>query len=137
MLNNQIQQSTDNRPSHQLKVATFNSIVPFAASALSGFIVCFAITVVTGTKEAWDNEAYFSIGIPVMCLLIFAISYKFPLNVWRWAVAMAVGQSIAILLAGNSLNLWPLSIIAMSILSIPQLAAAFIGAKFAPKGNAR
>lgn len=96
-------------------------------------MVCFAITLVTGAKEAWDNSAYFSIGIPLMCVLVFAISYKFPLNPWRWAVAQAVGQSIAISMAGNSFNLWPLSIIAMSILSVPQLAVAFFASNLSKK----
>jgi hypothetical protein len=106
-----------------------SDIIGYVFSALAGFGVCFGITVVTGSKEAWDNGAYFSIGIPIMCLLIFGIGYKFPVKPWRWAAAQAVGQSIAISLAGNSLNLWPLSIMAMSILSMPQLGAAYIGAK--------
>jgi hypothetical protein len=110
-----------------------NNFAPYTMSTAAGFAVCFAITVVTGAKEAWDNSAYFSIGIPTMCLLIFGISYKFPLNPWRWAVAQAVGQSIAISMAGNSFNLWPLSIIGMSILSAPQLGAAFLAAKLAQK----
>ena len=63
-----------------------------------------------------------------MCVLVFPIAYSFPARAWRWVVAMALGQSIAILLGGGSLSLWPLAIIAMTVLSLPQLAVAIVAA---------
>jgi hypothetical protein len=39
---------------------------------------------------------------------------------------MAVGQSIALLMGGGSLSLWPLAIVAMTVLSLPQLAVAIV-----------
>lgn len=94
--------------------------VPYAAAALSGFFVCLAIAIATGKGEAWDSGYYFTVGIPVMCALIFGISYVFPRRSWRWTLAMAVGQSIALVLGGGSLSLLPLAIFAMVILSVPQ-----------------
>jgi hypothetical protein len=94
-------------------------------------VVCLAITTATGRKEAWDSGAYFSVGIPIMCALIFAISYLFPARAWRWTLSMAVGQSIAILSGGGSLSLWPLSIVAMAVLSVPQLVVGFVATKLA------
>jgi len=99
--------------------------MPYAASALCGLTVCLAISQATGRKEAWDSQLYFSIGMPVMVLAIFALSYLFPQRAWRWTLAMAVGQSIAMLLGGNSLSLWPLAIVAMLFFSLPQFAAGF------------
>jgi hypothetical protein len=97
----------------------------YAAAALTGLGVCLAISLATGRKEAWDSSLYFSLGIPVMALVVFAISYAFPRSAWRWTIAMALGQSVAMLMSGNSLSLWPLSIIAMTICSLPQFAAGF------------
>lgn len=115
---------------HRLKQQPY---VPYIVSALSGLGVCLAITVVTGRKEAWDSGVYFYVGIPAMCALIFAISYFFPARAWRWTLCMAIGQSLAIASGGGSLNLWPLSIIAMVMLSIPQfisgLIASLLGAR--------
>ena len=79
--------------------------LPYAASALPGFFVCLAITIATGRSEAWDSGYYFIVGIPVMCALIFGISYLFPRRAWRWTLSMAVGQSIALALGGGSLSL--------------------------------
>jgi hypothetical protein len=46
---------------------------------------------------------------------------------------MAGGQVLAALLHGSSLNLLPIAMIFMAIISTPQLLAAFIGAKLSPK----
>jgi len=105
--------------------------VAFALSTVTGLAVCLAITFAAGKKEAWDSTLYFTVGIPVMCVLAFAIGYAFPEKAWRWALGIALGQSIALLLFGGSLALWPLTIVAMTILSLPQFAAALLGSALA------
>ena len=110
-----------------------NNYLPFAASAVIGFLVCLAISMATGRKEAWDAGAYFSVGIPIMCALMFAIGYRFPDRTWRWTVSMAVGQAVAMLSAGTSLSLWPLSLIAMTVLSAPQFIAGSIASRLATR----
>ena len=107
--------------------------IAVALSAITGFAVCLAITLATGKKEAWDSGLYFTIGIPIMCVIAFGLGWKFPQRVWRWALCIAIGQSVAMLLGGGSLSLWPLAIIAMTILSLPQLAAALLGSKYSQK----
>lgn len=101
----------------------------YAISAVSGFVVCLAVCVISGKKEAWDSPLYFTVGLPVMMAISFFISYRFHLKPWRWVLAMAFGQSLALCLSGNSWNLWPLSIIAMTVCSIPQFVAGQIGAR--------
>jgi hypothetical protein len=110
--------------------------MPYAAAALSGLAVCLAISLATGRREAWDSELYFSIGMPVMVVAIFALSYFFPQRAWRWTLSMAIGQSIAMLLGGNSLSLWPLAIIAMLFFSLPQFAFGFAASWLARRNAA-
>lgn len=111
--------------------------LPYAAAALSGFLVCLAITIATGKREAWDSGYYFTVGIPVMCALIYAISYVFPRRTWRWTLAMAAGQALALAMGGGSLNMWPLAIVAMAILSVPQFICGFIASKRATRPRFR
>lgn len=85
----------------------------------------------SGSSEAWDSPLYFTVGIPLMCVAIFAISTSFPMRAWRWTVGMAFGQSVALLLGGGSLSLWPLSLIALSVVSIPQFIAGFAASRLA------
>lgn len=112
-----------------MTAAKRNELLPYAISAASGLAICLAITLVTGRKEAWDSSLYFVAGIPAMCAVAFAVGYAFPVRPWRWAAAMALGQSIAMALSGNSLSLWPLAIIAMTILSVPQFIASLVAGR--------
>ncbi len=110
-----------------------NSVPPYVISFITGLAVCQVITLMSGRKEAWDAPAYFTIGIPVMCLVVFALGYRFPQRAWRWALCMAVGQSVAMVLGGGSASLWPLAIIAMTVVSLPQFIVAMIAGGIAKK----
>ncbi len=110
-----------------------HNALPYAVSFIAGLAICLLITVTSGRKEAWDASEYFTIGIPVMCLVIFVISYKFPQRAWRWALSMAVGQSAAMVLGGGSASLWPLAIIAMTVVSLPQFIVAKVASGIAQK----
>lgn len=100
---------------------------PYAASALAGFVTCIALTIASGGREAVDTAAYFPIGVSVMAVVIFLISYVFPLRAWRWTVSMAAGQMAAMVMSGSSLNLWPIAIIALLACSTPQFLAGLVG----------
>jgi hypothetical protein len=110
-----------------------NRYVPVVASALGGFLVCLAISLAMGHKEAWDASVYFSLGIPIMCLLIVVVAFRYPHPAWRWTLWMAVGQAGAISTSGNSLSLWPVAIVAMMLVSMPQFVAGTIASKLARK----
>ncbi len=103
--------------------------LPYALAAGGGFAVCFAIAQATGRREAWDAGEYFSIGIPLMCVIVFVLGWHWPRRAWRWALAMAVGQAAALAVGGNSLSLWPLAIIAMTVVSLPQFVTGLIAAR--------
>lgn len=105
----------------------------YAVSAIAGLVVCLAIAQLAGRNEAWDAQEYFSIGIPLMCVVVFVVSYRNPRRPWRWALSMALGQSVAMVLGGGSASLWPLAIIAMTVVSLPQFIVAVIAAFIAAK----
>jgi hypothetical protein len=110
------------------------TVLPLAIAALAGLLICLAISAITGKREAFDASLYFYAGIPLMCLVIFILGYHFPERPWRWTLAMAAGQALAIAIGGSSLSLWPLAIVAMAVLSIPQFLAGMIGSRLARKG---
>jgi RsiW-degrading membrane proteinase PrsW (M82 family) len=113
-----------------------NRVLPYAVSFITGLAICLFITLTSGRREAWDSPEYFTIGIPAMCLVMFVISYRFPKRAWRWALSMAIGQSVAMVLGGGSASLWPLAIIAMTVVSLPQFIVAMIASGIAKKGTA-
>jgi len=115
----------------QTMARRIHDYVPFGVSVLGGLLVCLAISMATGRREAWDSGAYFYVGIPVMCAVVFVIGYRFPDRPWRWAMSMAAGQAFALVMAGNSLSLWPLALVAMTVLSVPQFAVGLWASKLA------
>ncbi len=98
----------------------------YAVAGFAGLLICFLILMDSGKKEVWDNNVYYPIGIPVMCLIIAGLSYFAPVKAWRWPLTMALGQTVAMWLAGGSMNLWPISIIMMIVMSLPQFVTGFL-----------
>lgn len=98
---------------------------PALLAAAAGFAVSYAIMRASGRGEAWDAPEYFSIGIPLMCVIVFVLAWFRPRHPWRWTLAMAAGQAGALALGGGSLSLWPLAVIAMAVVSLPQFLAGF------------
>jgi hypothetical protein len=110
-------------------VKQHQDILPYALSAIAGLAVCLTIASISNRNEAWDGDLYYSVGIPIMALIIFIISYLFPQKPWRWTLSMAAGQFMSALINGSSLSLWPLAIIFMTVISVPQFIAGYLGAK--------
>lgn len=110
-----------------------NNVPPYVISFIAGLAICLLISGTSGRREAWDAPEYFTIGIPVMCLVIFALAYFFPQRAWRWPLSMALGQSVAMVLGGGSASLWPLAIIAMTVVSLPQFIVAMVASGIAKK----
>lgn len=79
-------------------------------------------------KEAWDHWTYFSISVPVMAMLAAYAGYRVPARAWRWPLTLILAQFAAALFLGGFGNLLPLGIIAFTILGVPMIIAAFVGA---------
>jgi len=107
-------------------------MMPLGIAATAGLVVWLAIGFITGRHEAWDSGLYFAVGIPIMCVIAFALGYYFPKRAWLLAIAIAFGQSLGLLFSGGALSLWPLTIVAMTVLSLPQLAAAIVASRLSP-----
>ncbi len=107
--------------------------IPYVLSASAGIVVCLAIASITNRNEAWDAGLYYSAGIPIMSLVIFAISYFFPERPWRWTLSMAAGQFISAIINGSSASLWPIALIFMTAISVPQFIAGYLGARIASR----
>jgi O-antigen/teichoic acid export membrane protein len=103
-----------------------NDGVPFFVSGLAGFVVVGTITMLSRRNEAIDDPAYYVLGIPLMCVAILLVSYRFPHRPWRWTVSMAAGQATAMALGGSGLSLWPLALVFMTVCSIPQFVVGWV-----------
>jgi len=98
---------------------------------VGGAAIWIAIAAVSGRREAWDSGIYFSLGMPLACLLSFILGIVEPVRSWRWGVTPFAGQFLALLLTQGVGNLLPLGVLVFAVLAIPAVVAARIGAAIA------
>lgn len=97
-------------------------------SILIGITFWIIMTYVTEDSEAWDNPLYFKIGLPVLGLINILLGIINPNKPWRWGLLSTISQAFPmVILSNGEANLWPLTIIAFAILSIPMILANYIG----------
>jgi hypothetical protein len=105
-------------------------------AAAAGAAIWIVIAAAAGRREAWDSGAYFTIGIPAVCLVAMAFAYARPRRSWRWGVLPMAGQLAWMLVTERSGSLLPLGIVAFGILSIPSVIAARVAAGLARRSAA-
>ena len=82
-------------------------------------------------QEAWDLPVYWQIAYPVMVAGSFLLGILGPAHPVRWGLLVGLGQGVWSLvvtaLQKGVPNLLPLGLIMFAILSLPCIAAAWIG----------
>ncbi len=100
--------------------------VILAAVFVASLITWLAISMAAGGGEAWDKEAYWSVGLPVIYVLGGLAAFVSRASAWKIALWSGLGQLAGLLLTASGLSLWPLGLMVMAVLSLPVLAAATV-----------
>ena len=102
-----------------------NKYLPLLISLAVGVVTWVGVGLWSGTTEAWDSPLYWSVGFPVMAVSVVFIAFIWPDKSWRWGVAIIAAQEIVgFVQAFPQVSLWPLSLIMLSILSLPLILIA-------------
>jgi hypothetical protein len=105
----------------------------YLLAVAAGAAVWIAVSAASGRREAWDSSLYFSLGVPVICVLSLVLALLSPARPWRWGVLPLAGQFVAMLVSQGPGNLLPLGVIVFGVLSLPSVATAWLGAWLAAK----
>ncbi|MBU6482934.1 MAG: hypothetical protein KGS09_20640 [Nitrospirae bacterium] len=105
----------------------------YLGAIVCGVLVWAFVSATSGRREAWDSGLYFSVGMPIVCVISAAIGYFEPSRPWRWGVVPLIGQFFWMLLTQGPGNLLPLGGIVFGILSLPSIVTAQIGASLGSK----
>jgi hypothetical protein len=105
----------------------------YLAAATSGVLTWVLVSAVSGRVEAWDSGLYFTLGMPVVCIVSLVLGFLEPRRAWRWGAVPLLAQFLWMLLSQGPGNLLPLGIVVFVVLSGPSIAAAWIGAFFAKR----
>jgi hypothetical protein len=100
----------------------------YLIAAASGVVTWVLVSAITGRTEAWDSGLYFSVGMPVVCIVALVLGFLEPQRAWRWGAVPLLAQFLWMLLTQGPGNLLPLGIIVFGVLSVPSIVAARIGA---------
>jgi hypothetical protein len=106
--------------------------IALSVAAILIGVVAWEAAIPAGTrKEAWDLPNYWQIAYPVMVAGSFVLGILGPAHPVRWGLLVALGQGVWSLIVTaiqkGIPNLLPLGLIMFAILSLPCIAAAWIG----------
>jgi hypothetical protein len=111
-------------------------------SVAAGFIVWVGIALAGGVREAWDQSAWWLVGLSCLAIVAGLMGFFVPARVWRWPVFIVIGQIIGMVLiavlrsgGGSNLGLLPIMVIFVMLpLVIALTVPALIGGSIALGG---
>lgn len=101
------------------------------ASILAGIALELGIHALSGRREAWDSEEYWTVGLPILLVVSAAIGFFSRGRAWVWTLVIVPSQVTVMMLRSGEIGaLWPLTATLSALLSAPFVLAAFIGSRF-------
>ncbi len=92
-------------------------------------------------REAWDTQAYFYFGMPVMAIAVAIAAYYMPRRIWRWPLWLVTGHQIGVLLVGlgmqSGLSLVILTLMLAILLAVFFSIPALVGSMLARRVTQR
>ena len=100
----------------------------------TGVALELGVHAMSGRKEAWDSTEFWTIGMPLALFAAFAIGRMSAGSDWIWTLAVAPAQVLTLMLRSEEMgNLWPLTLMISTILSVPFVMGALVGSRFRKK----
>ena len=116
------------------------NITLIVVAALIGVGTWFITAALSTASEAWDSPIWLVGTLPTLAVSVAIIAYAAPSRAWRWAVSAAAGHAFGSFLngmaSGWSWNLWPFTVVAWVLISLPLLLAARLGTWLSRKRRA-
>ena len=107
-----------------------SGVASFAIALGAGAAVWILASIVGGRPEAWDTDAYWTVGYPLALLVSGGLGYLFPERPWRWALAVFAGQFVAMVARNGEIGaLAPLGLALFEILALPAVAVAMVASR--------
>jgi peptidoglycan/LPS O-acetylase OafA/YrhL len=92
-------------------MTTLHPRVAYTVAAACGAIGWVAISQLSGRREAWDSELYFSWFLPSIAIVVGALAYFAPERAWRWAFAPFAAQAVVAFIQNPTANLLPMGLL--------------------------
>ena len=106
-----------------------DSLLAHILSALAGLALWSVTVALTGKREPWDTDTYWTVSYPLAVISAALLGFLFPERPWRWAVMLMLMQFVVMVAMGSGLGLWPLSLIMLAALAAPAVLAGVLAAR--------
>jgi len=101
------------------------AVIPFFLSITTGMTLWLVTSLMSGKREAWDTNEYWTIAFPLCFLVTGILGAVFPEKAWRWGLIIFLSQLPAMMIRNGEIgNLFPLGIIVLCFYSLPAMAIA-------------
>ena len=101
----------------------------YVAAALVGAATWVVVAALSGRREAWDSDLYFSIALPIVGVVAAVLGFLVPHRAWRWAFVPFGAQALAAFVQNPTANLLPIGLIVFAIFGVGCLVPAYVGAR--------
>ena len=106
-----------------------NDAAPFAMAAIAGMALWFVAVAVTGKREPWDHDFYWSAVYPLAMVACGVLGGLYPVRPWRWALTLFLGQFVAMVIRNGELGgLWPMGMLLFCVLGVPGMLLGHLAA---------
>ena len=107
----------------------------YGIAIVAGTILWFATSAMSGRREPWDSSLYWTVAYPIAIVLSGVLGYAFPQKPWRWAAVVIFSQLIVMIVGGSGFGLLPLGVVLLTVLSLPAVGLASVGAWLRRRGS--
>ena len=100
----------------------------YAVAVIAGVGSWLYIAAVSGRREPWDDEIYFTAVMPALGLVAGVLGALVPDKPWRWGLVPFGAQAATAFVQNPTANLLPLGLIAFAIFGGICAIPAYLGA---------
>ena len=94
---------------------------------LVGLLAWVGVSIYSGEEEAWDSNAFFIVGLPLMMLASAVAGYIEPRRAWRWGLGAVCLQPVALLLNGRIGPLFIAGLLTFCVIAALCVGMAYLG----------
>ena len=106
-----------------------DSLLAYVLAGMAGLTLWGVTAAVTGKREPWDTNAYWTVAYPLAVIGAAILGFLFPEKSWRWAAVLMLMQFVVMIAMGSDFSLLPLGLIVLAVLGAPLALAGVVAAK--------
>ena len=94
---------------------------PYGIAAATSIVLWWLIVLFDGVPDAWDADVYFPYVYLLQIVICITLGWIFHHHAWSYGIILCYAQLVPMLIPPDDLDLLPLAVILLTLLSIPMV----------------